>query len=130
MFRYQFIRDYTLKTLRLKLEKWNKLWIIDEQRSLITKFVETGGLGFIVLIEFQKIKCVLLDFMQELVITQTIGGVIHIHLDWPSYLKSKGVYFVKKDNSKIPEAECGKLLDYVTCGDVHSNILGKKIKSS
>ena len=67
--------------------------------------------------------------MQELVITQTIGGVIHIHLDWPSYLKSKGVYFVKKDNSKIPEAECGKLLDYITCGDVHSNILGKK-KSS
>ena len=68
-----------------------------------------------------------LDFMQELVITQTIGGVIHIHLDWPSYRKSKGVYFVKKDNSKIPEAECGKLLDYITCGDVHSNILGKKI---
>ena len=67
-----------------------------------------------------------LDFMQELVITQTIGGVIHIHLDWPSYLKSKGVYFVKKDNSKIPEAECGKLLDYITCGDVHSNILGRK----
>ena len=58
LFRYQFIRDYTLKTLRLKLEKWNKLWIIDEQRSLITKFVETGGLGFIVLIEFQKFKCV------------------------------------------------------------------------
>ena len=64
--------------------------------------------------------------MQELVITQTIGGVIHIHLDWPTYLKGKGVYFVKKDNSKIPEAECGKLLDYITCGDVHSNILGKK----
>ena len=50
LFRYQFIRDYTLKTLRLKLEKWNKLWIIDEQRSLITKFVETGGLGIIILL--------------------------------------------------------------------------------
>ena len=39
--------------------------------------------------------------MQELVITQTIGGVIHIHLDWPSYLKRKGVYFVKKDQEGI-----------------------------
>ena len=40
--RYQLIRDYTLKTLRLKIDKWNKLWSSDEQRALLVKFVETG----------------------------------------------------------------------------------------
>lgn len=40
--RYQLIRDYTLKTLRLKIDKWNKLWSSDEQRALLIKFVESG----------------------------------------------------------------------------------------
>ena len=38
-----FIRDYTLKSLRLKQDKWNKLIISDEQRSIITNFVEKGS---------------------------------------------------------------------------------------
>ena len=41
-FRYQFIRDYTLKTLRLKVDKWSKLWGSDEQRHILKQFVETG----------------------------------------------------------------------------------------
>lgn len=31
-----------MKSLRLKQDKWNKLIISDEQRSLITNFVEKG----------------------------------------------------------------------------------------
>ena len=38
-----FIRDYTLKSLRLKQDKWNKLIISDEQRSTISSFVEKGS---------------------------------------------------------------------------------------
>ena len=37
-----FIRDYTLKSLRLKHDKWNKLIISDEQRTILTNFVERG----------------------------------------------------------------------------------------
>ena len=37
-----FIRDYTLKSLRLKQDKWNKLVISDEQRNLLINFVEKG----------------------------------------------------------------------------------------
>ena len=40
--RYQFIRDYTLKSLRVKIDKWNKLWGSDEQRHILQNFVETG----------------------------------------------------------------------------------------
>ena len=43
--RYQLIRDYTLKTLRLKIDKWNKLWSSDEQRALLIKFVESGNVN-------------------------------------------------------------------------------------
>ena len=31
-----------MKSLRLKQDKWNKLIISDEQRSIITNFVEKG----------------------------------------------------------------------------------------
>ena len=63
------------------------------------------------------------EFIQELVISQSIGGAIQVQIDWPTYLNGKGVYFVKRENEALPEY-CKELLDYVTCGDVHSNIIG------
>ena len=41
----EFIQDYTLKSLRLKPDKWNKLIISDEQRTFLTNFVERGNLS-------------------------------------------------------------------------------------
>ncbi len=38
----EFIQDYTLKSLRLKPDKWNKLIISDEQRTFINNFIERG----------------------------------------------------------------------------------------
>ena len=49
-----------------------------------------------------------------------------VHTDWPSYLYSKGVYFVKKNPGSLPTDLTQPLLDYLACGDVHSNILGEK----
>ena len=40
--RMEFIQDYTLKSLRLKPDKWNKLIISDEQRTFLTNFIERG----------------------------------------------------------------------------------------
>ena len=39
----EFIQDYTLKSLRLKPDKWNKLIISDEQRTFLTNFIERGS---------------------------------------------------------------------------------------
>ena len=35
---------------------------------------------------------------QSMVISPNIAGHLHIHTDWPSALRNKGVYFVKKEN--------------------------------
>ena len=100
------------------------------------------------------------DFVQELVISQTVGGIIQVklyiaiwvpgdthwlefyiffsvkktlaerpqvHTDWPSYLHSKGVFFVKKSAGPLPSNTSQPLLDQLTCGDVHPNILGQII---
>ena len=46
-----------------------------------------------------------------------------IHMDWPSPLRNKGVFFVKREPAPIPEEVEGGLLDYMTCGDIHPNAL-------
>ena len=63
--------------------------------------------------------------MQELVISQSLGGAIQIQSDWPNCITNKGVYFIKKEKEAIAEPEYGPLLNYVTCGDVHPNIISK-----
>ena len=42
MSRVQFIQDYTLKSMRLKPDKWAKLVISDEQRRHLEHFIEKG----------------------------------------------------------------------------------------
>ena len=45
--RLDFIQDYTLKSLRLKPDKWARLMISDEQRMFLGRFVETSSLQVI-----------------------------------------------------------------------------------
>ena len=40
--RLAFIRGYTLASLRLKKEKWNKITISDEQRGYLNAFLDKG----------------------------------------------------------------------------------------
>ena len=49
---------------------------------------------------------------------------IQIHIEWPSKLRSKGVYFVKKEKEKLPSLEKESLMNSMVCGDVQSNVLG------
>ena len=122
--RYQLIRDYTLKTLRLKIDKWNKLWSSDEQRALLIKFVESGHTWHYPQLSLLYANKLSSDFIQQIVISQTLGGAIQIHTDWANHLTNKGVYFIKREREGIPEPEYGPLLNYITCGDVHSNVIG------
>ena len=46
---------------------------------------------------------------QSMVISPNIAGHLHIHTDWPSALRNKGVYFVKKEKTPIPEDEVNPL---------------------
>ena len=38
--RCEFLKEVTLRSLRVKSEKWDRLFISDEQRSFIMGFVE------------------------------------------------------------------------------------------
>ena len=40
---------------------------------------------------------------QELIISQNMGGQLQVHTDWPSPLKNKGVFFVKRDKEPLPQ---------------------------
>ena len=40
--RLDFLRDFILRALRLKPDKWDRMFISDEQRNHITAFVERG----------------------------------------------------------------------------------------
>ena len=57
---------------------------------------------------------------QELVISQNFSGHLVAHSDWPSPLKNKGVYFVKREKEPLPKEN---FLSFVTCGDIHPNAL-------
>ena len=55
-----------------------------------------------------------------------VGGIIfhvQVHTDWPSPLRNKGVFFVKREAKPIPE-DSQSVVDHITCGDVHPNTLG------
>ena len=38
--RIEFIREYTLTSMRLKIDKWNKIIISDEQRNYLLSFID------------------------------------------------------------------------------------------
>ena len=40
--RMEFLADYTLKTLRLKPDKWARMIVSDEQRNFILSFLDKG----------------------------------------------------------------------------------------
>ena len=57
-----------------------------------------------------------------MVISQNGAGHLQIHTDWPSPLKNKGVFFVKRYPEPLPESQ--DLTDYLACGDIPPNVLG------
>ena len=58
--RIEFIREYTLTSMRLKIDKWNKIIISDEQRNYLLSFIDNPE-------------------PQTLVISQNIAG--HLQVD-------------------------------------------------
>jgi len=39
--RVEFLQEFTLKSMRLKIDKWNKIVVHDEQRQYLQVFPET-----------------------------------------------------------------------------------------
>ena len=110
--RVEFLQDFTLKSMRLKIDKWNKIVVHDEQRQYLQVTPDKCLLG-----QYEshpQIRCfkdccenfaqAFLDKEepQSMVISQNTAGHLIIHTDWPSALKNKGVFFVKRKKQPVP----------------------------
>ena len=71
-----------------------------------------------------------------MVISQNTAGHLIIHTDWPSALKNKGVFFVKREKQPVPLDEVNldyhslppahqdfDLTEFITFGDIYPNAL-------
>ena len=41
--RMEYLMDYTLRTLRLKPDKWSRMLVSDEQRTFVNAFIDRPG---------------------------------------------------------------------------------------
>lgn len=76
--RFDFIADYVQKTMKLKADKWAKLQGNEEYRQLILEFFEKPDTN-------------------TLVISLSSAGQLVPSYEYPSSMKNKAVYFVKKE---------------------------------
>ena len=81
--RIEFIADYIIKSLRIKPDKWVKMYGIEENKMM-----------FVDLFDKQESTCLV-------VILNSAGGLTPM-IEWPSQLKTKATYFVKKTKDVIP----------------------------
>lgn len=80
--RVEFIADYVLKTLRLKGDKFSKLYNVEENKMMFMDFFEKS------------------DNM-VMVIQAAGGGALSVAYDWPTNLRNKACYFVRKGKDLI-----------------------------
>ena len=64
--------------------------VSDEQRTFIQNFIDRA-------------------YPQELVISQNFSGHLVTHTDWPSILRNKGVFFVKREPEPLQKVSVKKL---------------------
>lgn len=80
--RVAFIADYVLKSLRLKGDKWSKMYSLEENQLVFTQFFEKSD-------------------NTVLIVQANSGGAISVSYDWPTNLKNKACYFVRKAKDVI-----------------------------
>lgn len=80
--RIDFLQHVTLKTLKLKADKWQKFIGAEENRTAVGNFLEKTD-------------------VEELVIYLNAASQLVVNLGFPQAIKNKAVYFVKHDSVKI-----------------------------
>ncbi|ESO12478.1 hypothetical protein HELRODRAFT_155577 [Helobdella robusta] len=80
--RIEFIGDYISKTMKLRSERWNRLYSVEENKQMILDFFEKSD-------------------RTSLIFSINISGVLTVSFSWPTTSKTKCVYFFKKSNEII-----------------------------
>lgn len=82
--RVEFVADYVLRSLRVKPDRWVKMYMVDESRQMCLDF-------------FEKPE-------QDLLVIQVnSSGGLTVTNEWPTGLKAKAVYFVRKMKDPLPK---------------------------
>lgn len=80
--RVEFVADYVLKTMKIKPDKWMKLYNVDENKQMFIDYFEKG------------------DHNTLVVALQPAGGLV-VQYEWPNNPKGKACYFVKRGKDTI-----------------------------
>ena len=94
--RVEFMANYILKTLKIKSDKWNKMYVIDENKTMILEFVEKAEQNL-------------------LVFNMTPAGALTVSYEYPNQFKTKAIYFAKKNKENITK---DSMKDAVLYGDL------------
>ena len=80
--RIEFMAVYLLKTLKLKSDKWIKMYAIEDNKLLIHEYVEKNEQNLLVFI-------------------MSTSGSLTVQYEYPNQIKGKLVYFAKKNKEAI-----------------------------
>jgi dynein heavy chain len=98
--RIYFVADYVLKTLKLKSDKFAKMYGVDENKQLVHDFFDKADI-------------------QILVIQYTAAGALQPAVSFPNVLKNKSCYFIKKRREALPRDTV--LRDAIMYGDLSTS---------
>ncbi|KAB0805217.1 hypothetical protein PPYR_02187 [Photinus pyralis] len=90
-YRVEFLFNYLSKSWKLKTDKWNKMWGTDEYARIILNF-------------FNKADA------PRLIMMTNLGGQLVPVTDFPSNLKTKCSYFIRKKNAVITATNIREVL--------------------
>jgi dynein heavy chain len=82
--RVEFMAVYILKTLKLKSDKWIKMYAIEDNKVLIQEFLDKNEQNLLVYI-------------------LNSSGSLIVQYNYPNQLKAKAIYFSKKNKEAIPK---------------------------
>ena len=98
--RIYFVADYVLKTLKLKSDKFAKMYALDENKQLVHDFFDKAD-------------------SQILVVQYTASGSLQPSVTFPNVLKNKSCYFIKKRREALPKDSI--LRDAMMYGDLSTS---------
>lgn len=80
--RVEFMASYILKSFKIKLDKWMKMYVIEDNKTMILEFVEKNEQNL-------------------LVFYMSLSGALVVAYEYPVQLKTKSCYFAKKNKEGL-----------------------------
>lgn len=95
--RFEYMGSFVQKTLKLKPEKWMRLSTVEEHKSTIKEFLDRA-------------------MPMQLIVVLTQAAQLIPQTSFPlTQLKTKGVYFIKKQPLPVPKDDCA---NFIIVGDL------------